>query len=372
MKTSKLLIPAILLLSGTMLLASCQPKKGGNEGQSDEETSEPAGQSEEDSEPAGGSETESEPVEKTLVPQKVNLKLRENQVYFVVSGTATGYTQAELQGANIDYQHHGGVCGDNNWGFAENVSQTGDGFAADYAALGTGNTYEVGWNISGRASLKTGLAYECWIIHWHKLALDETTTQRHDINDLEDLANCIAADYAPITLGDFKYEILQSADTWGNPTFTITDNTKDRILNSSIEADSDGVYYVVNGYAGPRTQAQLLTSTIMFSHNSNLDGQGWDTVVQDQAATKAVIDGNGYYKVSFRVDNVAAVKPTADDATWVFTTKVKIADGNLLEMKFPLASDYAAKTADGYEYSITKSDATWTIASLTVKKLAAA
>ena len=51
MKTSKLLIPAILLLSGTMLLASCQPKKGGESGS--EETSEPAGQSEEESEPAG-------------------------------------------------------------------------------------------------------------------------------------------------------------------------------------------------------------------------------------------------------------------------------------------------------------------------------
>lgn len=313
---------------------------------------------------------------KSLAAKEVTLKEIDGEIYYVIRGEAIGYVADDLGGAKVDYQHNSNLDGQ-GWGFIpaledgqpESVGkQQSTGHEVDVKSVAN-DQFEIGFKVSDIAADLAGEDGKASVLTVHAaLQALEGTAERPSAG------YPIASDYAPIVKNGFRYSLMNTGETWGISALVVAKIGVDFFVEGAhIEADDNGVYYVVDGLAGAHTAAEFENGEFSAVHNDNVDHAGWDEVVSGLKASKAVVDAEtGVFHQFYRVDNVDAVKPTEDGRSYVFTSKAKVlgAEDALLELKRSLTND-AKITRDGYEYSITVSGDTWNILALTVTKLAA-
>ena len=327
---------------------------------------------------------------KSLAAKSVSLKEIEGEVYYIIRGEAIGYSEADLAAARVDYQFNDNAGPGKGWGFipaltdAEIAAAEADerkpaglsagdwagqalaeGHAPDLKKI-EGEAFEIGFKITDLAATARASEGAAVLTVHYSLQTPEQPKQRPSVSFPID------ADYAPIAKGEYRYSIYQSLEqTWGIASIMISKPAEDFFVEgAAIEADDNGVYYVVSGLAGAHTKAEFEAGSILFQHNDNLDHAGWGIPVENLAPAKVEV-ANGLFKQYFKVNDVADLKPTTDGASFVFTTKLVAFEGaGQIEMKKSIVPG-ASVTKDGYEYSVIVSGDTWNIVDLKVTKLAA-
>ena len=313
---------------------------------------------------------------RSLAAKTVSLKEIDGAIYYVIRGEAIGYTADELAGAKVDYQHNDNID-HQGWGFvpaledgqAETIGkQQSTGHTVDIKTVAN-DQFEIGFKVSDIAEDLSGVVGKASVLTVH-MALQalEGTTERPSCS------YPIDTDYAPIVKDGYRFSLMNINETWGITALVVGKLGQDYLAEgAAIEADDDGVYYVVSGMAGSHTAADFEGGEMTLVHNGNFNGK-WDEALAGHKAAKAVV-ADGMFKQYFRVDNVDAIKPANDGDSYVYTTKVTpFEGGDLYEVKRILLSEEKVSRG-GYEYSITVTASdpqnTWGILSLTVKKLAA-
>jgi len=327
---------------------------------------------------------------KSLAAKEVSMKEIEGKVYYVIRGEAIGYTADDLAAARVDYQFNDNASkGGKGWGFIPEVTpeeiaaaeadpNRGGVGAGDWAgqALAEGHApdfkvvendgFEIRFDITDLAETARASAGAAVLTVHYSLLESQRGLQRPSVSFP------VASDYAPVIINDYRYAIYQSLEqTWGIASIMISKPAEDTFIEGAhIDADDDGVYYVVDGIAGALTKEELEGGKMLYQHNDNQDHAGWGIPVENLAPAKVELS-NGVFHQYFRVDDQEGLKPTEDNASYVFTTKLDLtATSGQIEMKLSQTSK-ATIVRDGYEYATFVSGDTWNIVDLKVTKLAA-